>query len=225
MHKARTWTKTTLASTTVICTVCKLEKARDCFYKDNRLSHGLKVECKDCFKERWERPENREKHRLVQARRREDPSKKAIDYATTKQWVSVPENKASVRTYLNAYQTRRYREDINFKLGVLLRRRLSDAIRKGFKGGSAVRDLGCSIEKLKEHLESKFTDGMTWDNHGHGRDKWNIDHIMPMAAFQLESRQHVLLACNYLNLQPLWFIENVRKSNRIPDCFGVVTYV
>ena len=33
--------------------------------------------------------------------------------------------------------------------------------------------------ELKEHLESKFKDGMTWKNYG---EKWQIDHVIPQAA-------------------------------------------
>lgn len=47
--------------------------------------------------------------------------------------------------------------------------------------GSAVRDLGCSIEFLKSYLESKFTGNMSWENQG----EWYIDHIKPLSSFNL----------------------------------------
>ena len=106
-------------------------------------------------------------------------------------------------------------EDVNFKLASRLRSRLTKAIKRGQKAGSAVDDLGCSVEDLKKHLELKFQPGMTWENWGHGDGKWNIDHIMPLSAFDLTNRQHVLLVCNYLNLQPLWFEENMKKGKKI----------
>jgi hypothetical protein len=55
---------------------------------------------------------------------------------------------------------------------------------------------------------------MSWDNYGHGRDKWNIDHIIPLRAFDLSQEQHIVLACHYLNLQPLWQPENFSKKDR-----------
>jgi len=57
---------------------------------------------------------------------------------------------------------------------------------------------------------------MSWDNWGLGEDKWNIDHIIPMVAFDLTNRQHVVLACHYLNLQPLWYKENLSKGSKYP---------
>ena len=49
---------------------------------------------------------------------------------------------------------------------MVLRGRLSSAIKNNQKAGSAVSDLGCTIDELKSQLESQFTEGMSWDNHG-----------------------------------------------------------
>lgn len=115
----------------------------------------------------------------------------------------------------NEWAKKKATEDPNFKLAKLLRSRLTKAIKRDQRDGSAVRDLGCSIEDLKKHLESKFQPGMTWKNWGQGDGMWNIDHIMPISCFNLADRQHLILACNYLNLQPLWFLENMKKGKKI----------
>ena len=39
----------------------------------------------------------------------------------------------------------------------------------------------CTISYLMGYLEGKFTEGMTWENHG----LWHIDHIKPCASFNL----------------------------------------
>lgn len=122
------------------------------------------------------------------------------------------ENKGIAREY----QNKKVRTNIQFKLARCLRNRFYTALKSNFKNGSAVGDLGCSVEFIKLHLESQFTKGMTWDNLGKGPGKWNIDHIVPLAAFNLEDRQQVLLAVHYGNLQPLWFEDNMRKSDKIP---------
>jgi hypothetical protein len=90
-----------------------------------------------------------------------------------------------------------------------LRQRLCAAIRHKSKKGSAVRDLGCTIEELKQHLESQFGPGMSWENYG----KWHIDHIIPLSSFDLSKRDELLKACHYTNLQPLWAKDNIKKSN------------
>lgn len=97
-----------------------------------------------------------------------------------------------------------------------LRSRLSIAIKNGQKGGSAVRDLGCSIEEFKNYLESLFyTNGnsiMTWDNYG---AVWEIDHIQPLSIFDLTNRDQLLLACHYTNMRPLFREHNRRASNML----------
>jgi hypothetical protein len=97
------------------------------------------------------------------------------------------------------------------KLLLYLRNRLNSAIKRGSKQGSAVRDLGCSIDELKAHLEKQFKTGMTWDNWG----EWHIDHIIPLASFNLTDREQLLKAVNFSNLQPLWAKENILKRDKI----------
>src|SRR3990167_1478032 len=102
------------------------------------------------------------------------------------------------------HEKRRSAIDIQFKLSVNLRSRLYEALKKGYKSGSAVRDLGCSVKDLKSHLESKFESGMSWYNYG----KWHIDHIIPLSSVDLTERKQLLKVCNYTNLQPLWAEDN-----------------
>lgn len=102
---------------------------------------------------------------------------------------------------------------LQLKLKSLLRTRLSTAIKQGNKGGSAVRDLGCTIGDLKKHLESQFKQGMTWNNYG--LKGWHIDHIYPLSKFDLTKKENIIKACHYTNLQPLWAIENIKKGNKI----------
>ena len=51
---------------------------------------------------------------------------------------------------------------------------------------------------------------MSWDNYG----EWHIDHIRPMASFNLQEQEEQLKCCHYTNLQPLWAEENLRKGNK-----------
>lgn len=100
----------------------------------------------------------------------------------------------------------------NNKLGGNLRSRLNQAIKNNQKAGSAVADLGCSVEELRAYLESKFEPGMTWENHS--LTGWHIDHIKCLDSFDLSDREQLKEACNYANLQPLWAKENIKKSNK-----------
>lgn len=121
-------------------------------------------------------------------------------------------SKANVKA-LTAKRMDRMKKDPQFKLITSLRIRLNKALKRNQKVGSAIDDLGCSVDFLKSYLESKFKPGMTWENHGKGVGKWNVDHIKPLSRFDLTKECEIRQACQYTNLQPLWSQENLRKGN------------
>ena len=121
-------------------------------------------------------------------------------------------NKDKIRILKKDYR-KKNKNNIKFKLPSILRRRLRCALKGNYKTGSAVKDLGCSIDELKSYLESKFLSGMSWDNYGfYG---WHIDHIKPLASFDLTDRKQFLEACHYKNLQPLWAKDNLIKGDKL----------
>ncbi|MBR8657434.1 hypothetical protein KDH83_29380 [Achromobacter sp. Marseille-Q0513] len=134
---------------------------------------------------------------------------KASNRAKAKNWYE--KNTERAQESARKRWAERYKSDIQFKLGLCLRRRLYMAVRNNHRSGLAVRELGCSIAELKEHLERQFADGMTWGNWG--RDGWHIDHVRPLASFDLEDPEQVKAACHFTNLQPLWSKDNIRKGN------------
>jgi hypothetical protein len=102
---------------------------------------------------------------------------------------------------------------VNYRLRINLRNRLNRAIKKEFKVGSAVQDLGCSIEDLKIWLEQQFEPGMTWDNWG--RDGWHIDHIIPLSNVDLTDEVEFKKVCHWFNLRPLWAIDNYTRPDPV----------
>lgn len=76
---------------------------------------------------------------------------------------------------------------------------------------------GCSIAFLRQYLEERFTDGMSWANYGRGHGKWNIDHIIPVSSFNLTLEDQQRKCFHYSNLQPLWFMDNMRKGTTMPQ--------
>lgn len=115
------------------------------------------------------------------------------------------ENRNKINTY--NYQ---YYKNIENRLRKNLRSRLSCAIKNNQKSGSAISDLGCSIEEFKKHVESKFLPEMAWNNWSY--NGWHIDHIKPLASFDLTKEEELKKACHYSNLQPLWQPDNFKKG-------------
>ena len=178
------------------CNSCKTEKEIVEFNKDKASKDGHRNECRAC-------------HKIQNARwwvKNRD-----ILIVKNKEWKRNNKEKALECT--KRWQREQFKTNINYKLAHNLRTRLNQAIKGNFKAGSAVRDLGCSIEEFRKHIESQFKPGMTWDNWGLWGECWHIDHVKPLVSFDLTNKEEFMEACHYSNLQPLWCVENNAKSD------------
>jgi len=130
-----------------------------------------------------------------------------------KNWVR--KNKNKMRLYAQKKHYKMMKTNIQYKIKRNLRKRLQIELRKKFvsKKSSIEKILGCSVDFFKKYIESKFVEGMSWDNYGfYG---WHIDHIIPCVKFNLEYEEEQKKCFNYKNLQPLWATENLSKGGRI----------
>lgn len=100
------------------------------------------------------------------------------------------------------------------KLAYKIRSRLRYSLRRCRVGKthSGLTLLGCSIADFRIYIESKFEVGMDWGNWGYGRDKWNLDHIIPVALFDLTKLSHQRRCFHFSNYQPLWQPDNLLKG-------------
>lgn len=177
------------------CTKCSEEKNVTNFYKHPKTKDGLYPSCKDCQREY---------------------SKIYVRSQQHKEYNSKYQKTEKYREYARSYFREKYKEEYHsnpqLKIANNLRKRLRTSLKenKGIRIGSAIRDLGCSISELKAHLETRFKEGMSWENYG----SWHIDHIKPLSKFDLTDRSQFLEVCHYTNLQPLWAYENMSKGNR-----------
>ena len=220
-----------------ICLKCKIEKDLSFFHKNKRAKDGFNLYCKSCrtqhskvfcsknknslslkFKKYYFDNKNKiskQKKEYYKKNRDLILSKVKTNYLKNKEQIQKykKNNKEKINKTSQKYTNNRLKKDPQFKLLKNLRSRVGSFFKKNQKNGSAVKDLGCTVQELKIYLESKFQEGMTWENHGiYG---WHIDHIMPLSYFDLTNREQFLKACHYTNLQPLWAADNLKKSNKI----------
>ena len=178
----------------------------------------------DCIRSKKYREENREKV-AEQAKRyyeknKEERNRKCREYHEAnkeeikqKRKEYYEENKEEIIKKTWEYKKKRLMEDPLFKLIECLRSRILTAIKSqaGEKAAKSIELLGCSIKHVRDHLESQFTEGMTWENQG----EWHIDHIRPCASFNLEDPEDQRKCFHWTNLQPLWAQDNIRKGAKI----------
>lgn len=116
---------------------------------------------------------------------------------------------------LKIYIAKKCATDPVFKLSRKIRSQLNKSIGRKKVSARSRAILGCDFPELKAHLEAQFVPGMTWDNWGNGHGFWNIDHVLPISSFNLTDPEQVKTCFSFRNLQPLWWIDNQRKSNKI----------
>jgi len=75
----------------------------------------------------------------------------------------------------------------------------------------------CTVEEWRNHLESQFTEGMSWDNYGNKEGQWSIDHIIPCAFFKdyFSDPVEQYMCFRWQNTRPMWHIENIKKGDKI----------
>ena len=144
-------------------------------------------------------------HAATWARRKahpDYPKRQAAKNRRQRERTKTPEGRMRV-----AAHQRRARQRLQCRLADNLRCRIYKAMRGFRRGVSAVRDLGCTIDMFRQHIERQFVPGMSWSNYG----QWHLDHKRPLASFDLSDVQQQRQACHYTNYQPLWASDNRQK--------------
>jgi len=219
-----------------ICTKCRIEKDISEFSKAKTGKFGVRGDCKKCVNDyykhyyylenkkkisikgkkyykdncekiqRYEkeyRDKNKEKIKLRKQKYSKNNKEKIAKRG--KIWREKTKNKIK----RNSRHRERYMTDIIYKIKHNLKRRIGLALNGKDKAVSTMFLIGCDIDYLLYYLQDKFKEGMSWDNYG----KWHIDHIKPCAKFDLSKPKEQKACFHYTNLQPLWAIDNLRKSN------------
>jgi hypothetical protein len=219
------------------CPLCKKIKASNEFYKDSVSKCGLTSLCKKCCNAKnhdgyqKHKEKRKEYGRQYNIDNKEEIAKRAKRYYKNnkeqiaeykRQWQQKNSKQISKRLkrwqrdnkeHVNDYARNRRKNDLNYRILCNLRSRLSTVIKsQGSKKSHRTMELaGCSIDELKNHIQSQFIDGMSWDNYG--RKGWHIDHIVPCAMFDLRKPEEQLKCFHYTNLQPLWWPDNCHKNS------------
>ena len=207
---------------TKVCNKCGVAKSLDDFYKREnkspqkrkRTSSGYAGFCKSCYVAKAKEWANKNKSKRIEiCRKYTDKNKEKIkEKAKELRGTSLyKEKKAKWRkNHVVRYLREKRQSDPMFALRIKMRSIIRKAFdRNGYtKRSKSQSILGCTFEQLKEHLESQFKHGMSWEN----RSEWHIDHIIPLASAKTE--EDVIRLNHYTNLQPLWAEDNLRKSDK-----------
>jgi len=195
---------------TKVCSKCNQEKPLTGFHKHKHCKFGVRNDCKVCRLKIKKKYYQKNRDKLTELQKKYYQKNKDKLAESRKKYRQKNKDK------LAEYQRSIYNTNPQRKISVSLRRRTYKLVQRGkakkFCGYNEY--IGCTPQELVEHLESKFHEcpttgkAMTWDNHG----EWHVDHIRPLASFDLTKEEEFLQAHHYSNLQPLWAEENLSKG-------------
>lgn len=175
------------------CSFCKIVKSFEEFSKNRTRKDGHAHKCKKCS---------------VEYNRKyleKNPSKKVEWGKSSDERRAYRQNhKNEIRVYRRAWKKSRRAIDPLFRLKENLRTRMWSVLKN--RNTHFSQYIGCSELELISHLESQFSDGMSWNNYG----KWHVDHKIPLAS--ASSEVDIIRLFHYENLSPLWAIDNRRKG-------------
>lgn len=185
------------------CIECTEEKEIEFFGKIKKSKDGYRNQCSGCLKDKSKNRYNKlsvdlkEKIRICKNERNKRYWSNNIKNKEFKERVSIRKRRNHLK---------RLESDPLYKLRISYTRRLNKCIKRfNIKNIIFLDSLGCSLDDLKNHIESKLEPWMTWENYGKYNGElnygWDIDHITPISSAKTESE--FILLCNYMNLQPL----------------------
>lgn len=202
------------------CSKCNKKHNIENFHNQKASADGKSSYCKNCHKKYCTKWKLKNKKKIQQQQKQYKIKNKEILNQYNKQWIKEnPDKILAIRRKhrekykdkINKQRRKKRKENINFRLRTIISNRIRMALSRGSKNSTAYDLTGCSWEHLKLYLENRFTVGMSWDNFG----EWHIDHIKPCCSFDLTDTQQQKLCFHYTNLQPLWAIDNLKKSGKL----------
>lgn len=193
-----------------ICPVCCLTLPNEKFHKNKNRRDGVSWSCGECISKD---KKSRYKYKIKPTA--EETKARKVAYKNS--WYL--KHRERILRKVAARQKRILQADPGMRMILALRSRVRVAIKRqyGNKAAKSMNLTGCSIAFLRQYLEERFTDGMSWANYGRGHGKWNIDHIIPVSSFNLTLEDQQRKCFHYSNLQPLWFMDNMRKGTTMPQ--------
>jgi len=192
-------------STMKICNKCKETKPLTEYYKRSASKDGLFYQCKTCKGKTAAKWQQTDKYKKYKAKYDNENKVAKADY--DKQYYEA--NKEAIIKSTIQYAKERRDTDPLYRLTGNIRCSIRQSLINGgySKTSQTHKILGCSYEEYYQHIESQFTEGMSWDV----MSEIHIDHRLPVSAATTEAE---LLALNHhRNLQPLWKSDNMAKGS------------
>jgi len=202
------------------CKHCHVVKNPECFA---HTKTKMRLWCIDCLHEKqasWGRASVKRKKAL-----REECPNDGVECTTCHETVPrkmiIPGRtkcKKCTQEYINTWKsnTERGRQS---NLAGMIREKTRLLLRRECLLDDFEPFIGCTVREFQKHIRDLCEPGMTMKNYGYGDDKWQIDHIEPLASFDLEDDAEKSLASHYTNCRPMWQTDhNTKRMQDYKTC-------
>jgi hypothetical protein len=213
---------------TKVCCKCKEDIILSQYGKLKSSKDGLRYDCNNCRKAYREKMKehihnknktyyNDNKETLLEKNREYRNNNKDKIYVQKKEYREKHQDhiKRKNKEYLPTRKLKikiKRKIDKGFQLTELLRTRMHKAMKSNCSSSTVNKYIQCDTETLKKWLEFQFDKKMNWNNLG---TYWEVDHILPIAQFNLNDEDERNICFHWTNLQPLFKDENKFKSKKI----------
>jgi len=187
-----------------MCCKCKQSKSVSEYHLNKSTKDGFHKLCKPCRKiEHSQRYYSNHTFELERCAKYRSANQPAINERHRER-----RHDPSKRVAVLAWEAE-YRERPDRRLSSTLRSRLWHAMQSGQRDKHTMEYLGCNIEVFREWIEFQFYTGVDW------KSGFDIDHVLPCAAFDLCNSAQAGICFHWTNMQPLTQSNNLTKGRKV----------
>tara|TARA_B110001452_G_C15097728_1_gene382793 strand:- start:62 stop:778 length:717 start_codon:yes stop_codon:yes gene_type:complete len=218
------------------CSLCNLDKTFTNFSPKTLKSgiQGWQSECKQC------RSEREKKRRLSDIGKRQitQYNTSAAGKARNLRAGRSNAGKATRKRYSQSAKGKHSAQQCRLRRAsrgeIRIQNSMHEQLRRMMKStwyeSNLLKVIGCSREHLIMFIEDMMESNMTWENYGYRnvghQNGWDMDHIIPKSEYDHEEEDDRARCWSLGNLQPMWHVQNLSKSNKIRDeCKDVARFL
>lgn len=195
------------------------EKTRICghwiFYKTKGTKRSVDFKRNFCS----DKCQNIEEQRIIENKKQRNIASWGTEYRPD----AETRKKITSKKHME-WERKRKAEDPAFRLIKRMRLRTKKVLGASYRRNTRktnVYERLCvkSGQELREHIESLWKPGMNWENYGK-QNGWVIDHKIPLKYYKnnfdlVNNIEIQKIAFGKNNLQPLWWLDNAKKSAKL----------
>ena len=186
---------------TMVCNTCRTIKYITEFYKNKTKYNGYNSQCKTCESQYRKTFYNKDKQKEYRELNKHRIAERKKEYNQL--------NRHKIKEYKRIYENNKIHANSTLWLIKNNRTRIRDALKSNNKADHSINLLGCTKEFFYNFI--KFQLPYEMDNNEF-KENYHIDHVVPLASFDLSIPENLFIAFSWQNCAPLLKHKNLSKG-------------